>query len=180
MKKITIILIFFMTKLFCQDTVMLRYINEYRAFNGKNQCIFTQKLNNIAKTHALLMVSKDSLFHSHLTNEVIARNKSLPSSAIEKQEFITFIKTVFKVDYSEPIKNSEVISYVKLYVIFMYDRSQKHKTILLNDYTNIGCYLDIQNIKFVYNTFVVMGKTIEHKNMISHYDVTFYSVINLE
>jgi hypothetical protein len=58
----------------------------------------------------------------------------------------------------------------------MYDQSPKHKSILLDDYVNIGFDTIIKDIKYTPNTVTILGKTVEYKNMVSHYKVNFYNV----
>jgi hypothetical protein len=182
MKKIILIfsLISFINA-YAQDIEMLELINKYRVLHNKKPLKVYDKLNNVAIKQNNLIMVKDSLFHSDLLKtiakgEIIVSGKSLPVTHNDIKKFNDFLFKIFKIKLSDPINETEVITRVKLYIIYMYDQSPKHKSILLDDYVNIGFDTIIKDIKYTPNTVTILGKTVEYKNMVSHYKVNFYNV----
>jgi hypothetical protein len=90
------------------------------------------------------------------------------------------LENVFNIQYVEPKNDSEVITIVKLYVIYMFDNSPKHKAILLGDYKYVGIDLAIKDIKHKSNSIMINGKKIVLKNFADYYEVKFYSVLDLK
>lgn len=168
------------TSIYAQDTEMLGFINQYRIFNSKSALVWSCDLAKVSKTQTAIIIKQDSLSHSHVTTEIATMGSSLPSTNDEKIRFIGFLKSVFDIDYIEPENDTDVVKYVKLYAIYMFDQSPKHKVILLGDYKSIGFDIITTDIKFKSNVIKIGDKTIEYKNFVSHYEVKFYVVMNFK
>jgi len=181
MKNLIIVLfITISTSIFAQDIEMLGFINQYRSFNGKSALVWSCDLAKISKTQTAVIIKQDSLSHSHVTTEIATMGHSLPSTNNEKTNFITFLKNVFGVDYLESKNDTDVVKYVKLYSIYMFDQSPKHKAILLGNYKSIGFDIVISDIKFKSNIIKIGDKSVEYKNFVNHYKVNFYVVMNFK
>ena len=182
---IAVILILVSSVTFGQDTAMLGFINQYRTAHGKGVVKVSTKLTDIAITCNKANIDKDTLVHTKIVNtsatgEIINKGKRLPASPAEKAEFGKFIKSFFGLAYVEPTTEAEVITYAKLYILYMYDQSSGHKAILLGNFTNVGFDTMIKDIKqhAKPNSIVIAGKVYEHKNVLNYYHVTFYSTID--
>lgn len=181
MKNLIIVLfITLSTSIFAQDIEMIGFINQYRSFNGKSALVWSCDLAKISKAQTAVIIKQDSLSHSHITTEIATMGTSLPSTNDEKTKFVVFLKSVFDIDYIEPKTDTDVVKYVKLYAIYMFDQSPKHKAILLGDYKSIGFDVVTSDIKFKSNVIKIGDKTIEYKNFVSHYEVNFYVVMNFK
>lgn len=181
MKKIVIIIFLATsTNILAQDIEMFDFVNKYRVANGKNTLTVTKELTKIAVNQTNTIIYQDSITHSHLINEIATMGHSLPTTAATRDKFINFLLVNFNIVYVEPKIESEVVKYTKLYVIYLFDKSPVHKTILLGDYKTIGLDVVIKDIKHKTNVIIIGGKKFEYNNMINHYDVNFYSVINLK
>jgi len=176
MKKLIIFIVLISNTLFGQDTEMFNYINIYRKHFGKKCLVISKDLTKIAIEQNKIIISDDSLSHSHKASEIAVMGESLPSSLNINLDFVIFVKSVMGITYEEPKTEDDVIKYVKLYSLYLFDKSPNHKKILLGDYTNIGFDIIIDNIKYKSNKVVVNGKTFEFKNIKSHYLVDFYCV----
>lgn len=183
MKKIILIfsLISFIT-VSAQDVEMLNLINKYRLSHNKKSLKLYDGLSDVAVKQNNLIMIKDSLFHSDLlktiaTGEIIVSGESLPATHNDVKKFNDFLFKIFKIKLSDPTNETEVITHVKLYIIYMYDQSPKHKSILLDDYVNVGFNTIIKDIKYMSNKVTILGKSVEYKNIVSHYKVKFYNVI---
>lgn len=177
---IAVIFIILSTNVLAQDVEMLTFVNQYRTFNGKQPFVWSSELAEVSKNQTNTIVNQDSLSHSHITSEIATMGKSLPSTVDLKAKFVEFIKTVFDIDYVEPENDSAVVTYVKLYSIFMFDQSPKHKAILLGDHKYIGFDVVACNIAHKSNTVTIGGKTVEYKKFVSHYEVNFCVVMNFK
>lgn len=184
MKFLVFLLLINSSILLGQDNEMLNYINIYRNFHGKSSLILSEKLIKTSETQNNIIKTNDSLIHTPVNNniisgEIITKNNKLPSSKEEKNKFIFFLKQVFNINYSEPTTEKEIINYVRLYIIFMYDQSKQHKRILLGDYNNIGFNTIIENIKInsSVKTITIQSKAYSFNN-IKKFNVDFYSVID--
>jgi uncharacterized protein YkwD len=182
---IAIILISISTFTFGQDTEMLGFINQYRTSHGKGIVKVSSKLTDIAVTCNKANIDKDTLVHTRIANtaatgEIITKGKHLPATPADKVVFTKFIKSFFGLTYVEPTTEAEVVTYTKLYILYMYDQSSGHKAILLGNFTNVGFDTMIKDIKphAKPNPIVVGGKVYEHKNVLNYYHVTFYSTID--
>lgn len=163
---------------FAQNTEMINYINQYRVANGKKTLLISKKLTEIAENQNSINIKQDSINHSHIVSEVATMGHSLPTTNIEKDKFVRFLKNNFNITYLEPKTNEDVVKYVKLYIIFLFDSSTKHKSILLGNYKSIGVSIDIKDIEHKTNTIKIGSKTFVFENMISHYKVNFYTTID--
>ena len=168
------------TSIFAQDTEMLGFINQYRSFNGKSVLVWSCDLAKVSKAQTAVIIKQDSLSHSHVTTEIATMGTSLPSTSDEKTKFTLFLKSVFGIEYTEPKNDTDVVKYVKLYAIYMFDQSPKHKAILLGNYKSIGFDVVTNNIKFKSNVIKIGDKSVEYKNFVSHYEVKFCVVMNFK
>jgi hypothetical protein len=169
-----------LSNVFGQDTEMLGYINQYRKQLGKTSLVLSSDLTKISVEQTNKIITDDSLSHSHKTSEIATLGEHLPSTVDSKLEFFVFVESVMGMEYEEPKTETEVVKYVKLYCLYMFDKSPKHKKILLGDYKNVGFETVIKNITFKSNEVVINGKTVTFKNIKSHYLVDFYCVINFD
>jgi hypothetical protein len=115
-----------------------------------------------------------------LAPEIATMGTTLPATQDSKDKFAEFLKSTFNIDYVDPKNDSDVIKMVKLYVIYMFDKSPKHKAILLGEYKYVGFDLVIKDIKHKPNTLTINGKTIVFKNFSDYYKVMFYSVFDFK
>jgi uncharacterized protein YkwD len=152
-----------------QDVELMSYINKYRIHYNKPILSWSKNMADIAKDQTSVIISQDSLSHSHSAPEIA-----------NKDMFSEFLKTTFNIDYVEPKNDIDVNKMVKLYIIYMFDKSPKHKAILLGDYKYIGFGLVIKDIKYKPNTVTIGGKTITLKKFTEHYEVKFYSVFDFK
>jgi hypothetical protein len=166
-----IFLLILSTSLFAQDAEMLGYLNQYRISNGKDTFIWSNNLSKISTDQNQTIIKQDSLSHSHKETEIAVMGKSLP---IHSDRFICFLKNQFKIDH---VDSSKLIKCCKLYIIYLFDSSTKHKQILLGDYKYIGFDVVIKDIEFKQETISLGGKTISFKPTCK---VDFYSVMNLK
>lgn len=182
---LTLIFISISTLLFGQDSEMLGFINQYRMAHGKTIVSVKDKLTDISINCNNLNATNDTLIHTKISNtivdgEIITKGDALPASVDAKINFGLFLKDIFKIEYVEPKTNVEVITYTKLYIIYMYNQSKAHKAILLGEYSNVGFNTIIKDIK-KHNKpkpIVVSGKTYTHKNYLEYYEVKFYSAVD--
>lgn len=176
MKKLVIFIALLSNTLFAQDTEMFNYINIYRKKCGEKSLVISKDLTKIAIEQNKIIITEDSLSHSHKASEIAVMGKHLPSTVDTKLDFIVFVESFMDMTYEEPKTEDNAVKYVKLYCIYLFDKSPKHKSILLGDYTNIGFDIVINNVKFKSNEFVVNGQVVKFKNIKSHYLVDFYCV----
>jgi len=163
-----------------QDVELMSYINKYRIHYNKPILSWSKNMADIAKDQTSVIISQDSLSHSHLAPEITTMGTTLPATQANKDMFSEFLKTTFNIDYVEPKNDIDVNKMVKLYIIYMFDKSPKHKAILLGDYKYIGFGLVIKDIKYKPNTVTIGGKTITLKKFTEHYEVKFYSVFDFK
>lgn len=176
----TILVIFYIlsvTRLFGQDIEMLDYINHYRKHNGKTELKLSKELSSISVEQNKKIMTEDSLSHSHKSSEIVTMGKNLPSTDESKNAFMSFVKSI-GLKYVEPTTNDEAIKYFKLYCLFLFDKSPKHKEILLGNYANVGLDFVVNNISYKSNEIVVNGKTVKFNKIKSHYIGKFYCVVN--
>ena len=180
MKNLILVFLIFTLTASAQDTEMLGFINQYRIANGKKALVMSKDLNTIAKNQIQVIKNKDSNSHSGLANEVVTMGHTLPNTLDEKNSFICFLDSVFNMEYVEPKTYDEVSTLTKLYMLFMFNNSPKHKAILLGDYKLVGFETIIKDIKYKPNTITIGDKVIKFLNLISHYEVKFYCVIDIK
>jgi len=181
MKYIILAFFIFMSHVsFSQDIEFMHYLNVYRKHHNEKKFTWSPSLGKIASDQNFINEKQDSLSHSHLTSEIATMGTCLPACKTSKDEFIAFIKSEFGINYTEPKTNNEVARLVKLYAIYMFDKSPKHKKILLGNYDKIGYHFIIKDINYVPNTVTIGGETIDLKNFISYYEVKFFFVVNLQ
>ena len=176
MKKLLIFIALLSNTLFAQDTEMFNYINIYRKHCGKKPFVISKDLTKTAIEQNKIIITEDSLSHSHKASEIAVMGEHLPSTVDTKLDFIVFVESFMGMTYEEPKTEDNVVKYVKLYCLYLFDKSPKHKSILLGDFTNIGFDIVINNIKFKSNEVVVNGQVVKFKNIKSHYLVDFYCV----
>ena len=175
---ITAILLFLSVSIiFGQDTEMFNFINLYRKHNGKKELKLSTDLSKISVEQNNKIITEDSLSHSHKTSEIAVMGKNLPSTVESKLDFYLFIESL-GIKYVEPKTEEEAIKNAKLYCLFLFDKSPKHKNILLGDYTNVGFDIVIKDVIYKSNKIVVNGVETEFKKIKSHYLVKFYCVAN--
>ena len=165
---------------FAQDIEFMHYLNVYRKHHEKKTFTWSPSLGKIASDQNFKNELQDSLSHSHLSSEIATMGTCLPACKSTKDDFIAFLKSEFGLEYKEPKTNNEVARLVKIYVIYMFDKSPKHKKILLGNYENIGYHFIIKDINYVSNTVTIGGETIELKKFMSYYEVKFFFVVNLQ
>lgn len=163
-----------------QDIELMSIINAYRIHNNKPVLYWSKDMADIAVDQTKFIILRDSLTHSHLAPEIATMGTTLPATQENKNKFAEFLKSTFNIEYVEPTNDSDVVKMVKLYVIYMFDKSPKHKAILLGDYKYVGFDLEIKNIKHKPNTVTIGGKTIILKKFADYYEVKFYSVIDFK
>lgn len=163
-----------------QDIKLMNLINAYRIHNHKPILYWSKDAADIAVNQTKLIILQDSLSHSHLAPEIATMGTTLPATQDSKNKFAEFLKSTFDINYVEPNNDSDVIKMVKLYVVYMFDNSPKHKAILLGEYKYIGFDLVIKDIKHKPNTLTINGKTILFKNFFDYYKVKFYSVFDFK
>ena len=163
-----------------QDIELMSYVNAYRIHYNKPILSWSKNMTDIAKDQTQVIILQDSLSHSHLAPEIATMGTTLPATQANKDMFAEFLKTTFNIDYVEPKNDSDVNKMVKLYIIYMFDKSPKHKAILLGNYKYIGFDLVIRDIKYKPNTITIGGKTIILKKFTEYYEVKFYSVFDFK
>lgn len=163
-----------------QDIEFMHYLTVYRKHHEKKALTWSPILAKIASDQNFMNEAQDSLSHSHLSSEIATMGTCLPACKATKDDFIAFLKSEFGIQYKEPKTNNEVARLVKIYVIYMFDKSPMHKKILLGNYKKIGYHFIIKDINYVSNTVTIGGETIELKKFMSYYEVKFFFVINLE
>ena len=163
-----------------QDIELMNLINAYRIHNHKPILYWSKDAADIAVNQTKLIILQDSLSHSHLAPEIATMGTTLPATQDSKNKFAEFLKSTFDINYVEPNNDSDVIKMVKLYVVYMFDNSPKHKAILLGEYKYIGFDLVIKDIKHKPNTITINGKTITLKKFADYYEVKFYSVFDFK
>lgn len=176
MKKLLIFIALLSNTLFAQDIEMFNYINIYRKHYGKKSLVISKDLTNISIEQNKIIITEDSLSHSHKASEIAVMGEHLPSTNQITLEFSNFVESVMGMKYEEPKTEENVIKYVKLYSLFLFNKSPKHKSILLGDYVNVGFDIIMNNIKFKSNEFILNGQVVKFKNVKSHYLVDFYCV----
>jgi len=177
MKNLLLIFVLVTTSVFGQDVEMFNFINLYRKQNGKKELKLSESLSTISVEQNKKIVADDTLSHSHKTSEIAVMGKNLPSTMETKTNFFMFVESL-GITYKEPRTDEEAVKYTKLYCLFLFNESPKHKDILLGDYTNIGFDLIIENVKFKSNEVVVNGQVVKFNKIKSHYTVDFYFVTN--
>ncbi len=178
MKKLLIIIGLLSNSLFAQDIEMLKYISIYRKHFNKKSLVFSKDLSKISIEQTQKIIADDSLSHSHKASEIAVMGKNLPSTADSKLNFMIFVEKIMGIKYEEPKTDEDAIKHVKLYCLYLFDKSPEHKNILLGDYTNVGFEIITNNIKYKSNEFIVNGQVVKFKNIKSHYVVEFYFVAN--
>lgn len=179
--KTTIILFFLLivANLFAQDAEMVNYVNLYRKHFKKSELKLSDKLTEIALEQNRIIISNDSLSHSRKASEIATMGKNLPATDESKKEFSNFLK-VLGVKYVEPKTNEEATKYIKLYCLFLFDKSPMHKSILLGDYEKFGLDIVINSVTYKSNETVLNGKVIKLNKIKSHYYAKFYCVIDFK
>jgi hypothetical protein len=176
MKKLLIFIVILSNTLFAQDIEMFNYINIYRKHFGKKSLVISKDLTNISIEQNKIIITEDSLSHSHIASEIAVIGEHLPSTNQITLEFSNFVESVMGMKYEEPKTEENVIKYVKLYSLYLFDKSPNHKSILLGNHTNIGFDIVIDNVKQKSNEVVLNGKVVKFKNIKSNYLVDFYCV----
>jgi hypothetical protein len=98
----------------------------------------------------------------------------------KQQNFNNFLQKFFKIEYIEPKTESEVLTFIKLYSIYLFSASKSHNKILLGEYKYVGFDVYIKNIKLVKNTISLGKKTYTIDKLINHYKSDFYVVIDIK
>jgi hypothetical protein len=173
------IFLLFVTNLSAQDTEMVTYVNLYRKHFKKSELKLSDKLTEIAIEQNKIIMSNDSLSHSHKASEIATMGKNLPFTYESKQQFISFLK-VLGIKYIEPKTNEEAKKYIKLYCLFLFDKSRKHKSILLGDYNKFGLDIVINSVSYKSTEMVVNGKIIKFDKIKNHYTAKFYCVVDFK
>lgn len=163
-----------------QDYEMLNFINIYRVKNGCESVIYSEDLENIAKTQNTLNTISDSIAHSHKTSEIALKGNSSPATKISRDVFTNFLQKYFKLDYKEPKTEIEALTLTKLYSIYLFSTSKSHNNILLGEYKYVGFDFVANNIKLKSNVVKIGDKEYKLNNVISHHNVNFYVVINFK
>jgi uncharacterized protein YkwD len=159
-------------------------LNEYRVSNGVTELDWSDDLFTVSNTHTIAVASSDSVHHSnHNSYECVAMGRNLAGTVTNKDGFDKFLKEHFDMEYTnniESISEDSVKMYLNMYVIYQWDKSPSHKAIILKDDLTIGSVdIIIKDMELVSNKKVIGGKIIEFANVLSHYKVDFYAVINL-
>lgn len=165
---------------FGQDKEMMGFINKYREYHGKSSLMFNNNLYSSSNKQVNVIVNQDYVSHSDSANEIAFLGKSLPATSDSKVKFTSFLSKIFGITYEDPKDTNEVKKLTKLYVIFMFDQSPKHKIVLLDDYKEIGFKTTINNITYKSNVVTMRGRTYKYKNLITHYAVNFCSVMTFK
>jgi len=165
---------------YSQDFEMLNFINIYRINNGCESLIYSEHLEKIAKNQNSVNILTDSVSHSHKASEISLKGCSLPVTKDKQQNFNNFLQKFFKIEYIEPKKESEVLTFIKLYSIYLFSTSKSHNKILLGEYKYIGFDVYIKNIKFVKNKITLGNKTYTIDKLINYYKTDFYVVIDIK
>jgi uncharacterized protein YkwD len=163
-----------------QDIELMSNINAYRIHYNKPTLSWSKDVADIAVEQTNFIILQDSLSHSHLAPEIATMGTTLPATQTDKDNFAKFLKSTFNIDYVEHNNDSDVNKMVKLYIIYMFDKSPKHKAILLGDYKYVGFGLVVKDIKHKPNTVTIGGKTIILKRFADYYEVKFYSVFDFK
>ncbi len=181
MKYVLLIFLSVLTLLsFGQDIEFMHYLNAYRKHNGKETLTWSPTLGKISSDQNFNNELQDSLSHSHMGSEIATMGTCLPACKATKDDFIAFLKSEIGIEYKEPTTNREVARLVKIYAIYMFHKSPKHKKILLGNYKNVGYHFIIKDINYVSNTVTIGGETVELKKFMSYYEVKFFFVVNLQ
>lgn len=181
MKYILVIFLSFATfNLYSQDIEFMHYLNVYRKHNEKESFKWSHSLGKIASDQNKINEKQDSLSHSNKASEIAVMGNSLPSCKETKVDFIKFMKEELNLKYVEPKTNNEVAKLVKIYAIYKFHNSPKHKKILLGNYKLIGFDFVIKDINFVSNKITIGDKTVELEKFESYYEVKYFFVVNLQ
>lgn len=179
MKKIAILFLFLTSTIIAQDDEMINYVNLYRKHFKKNKLTLSDNLTKIAIEQNKIIISDDSLSHSHKASEIATMGENLPFTDETKQQFISFLK-VLGIKYIEPKTNEEAKKYFKLYCLYLFDKSPKHKSILLGEYDKFGLDIVINSISYVSTETVINGKVIKLNKIKNHYHAEFFCIIDFK
>ncbi len=185
MKKILItILILISLTTIGQDKQLFNYINEYRVVNNKKQLKWSDKLVKISIGQNNKNIKDKSLSHSqHNSYENCLMGVNIASSRIEQKDFIKFTKKYFnyKYDVHSDITKEELLNLTKMYMVYLWHTSPKHKDNLLRvgvEYCSAESYI-ADNFDFFDGSFKVNGKIYTYRKIATHYSVDYYATMNL-
>jgi len=182
--KLLIALLFLTTSVFGQ-TDLFDYLNDYRQSNGIERLRYDIDLDSISAGNTYAMAINDTLLHTGTdTYECSNRGVNLVPTNAERIGFDEFTWEYFGIEYVVPNDSTDIeliYTYIKLYTLYAWHMSPKHRAIMLNKGVNRGsAHILIGDMVFKPNYRVIMGKKSYFKKFISHYTVNSYATINLK
>ena len=164
-----------------QDAEMLNLINTYRKNNGKSTLIYSNDLSKISKKQVFkIILEQNTVSHSETTSEIATLGVSMPIVKKDMDSFVLFLKEELNVVYKEPKTECEVNTLFKQYILYKFNCSKVHKSILLGQYKHIGLHVELSKIKYIPNYLLINGNKVMLNNTISHYKGNYCAVLNFK
>lgn len=174
------------TSTFAQDnnTLLLEYVNIYRAANGVGYLTADADLQAISDSNTANMVANDSLMHSGTdTYECATRQFTLAPTQEDLNSFNKFLGKYFDDSYEAPKGGTDdpaVIDYTLLYIVYSWHSSPAHRAVMLTKDATIGsCSVDLGRTDFKPNYKKIGGKIVFFNKFISHFQINAVATLNL-
>jgi len=115
------------------------------------------------------------------TNKTITMSPKNPINNDLEESFVEFLKNKFNVIYEEPKNEKEFLTYCKMRILYIYENSEKHKSIILRkDLKTVGFDYKFFNIDPKGALFIFMNKQYRSSKKITDYSCDYYSIIQFE
>lgn len=178
MKKFLIVLVLLLPHLLKgQDIEMFNLINQYRAFNNKNILSWSDSLFHISREQSLKIINDKAISHSNKSNEIAFLSSSIPLTS-DSGNLKQFLKDIYHIDNEDSIIKENLTLYSKLYIIYSFNNSPKHKEILLGDYKYFSFHVEQNFLEKVTSIIELNGIQFQLRNRKDHYNGVFCSVID--
>ena len=161
---------------------MIKKDSLYHSKDGHYEVIYSlkkgsfQSIYDCNKKPEMLIVQKGTE-----TNKTVTISPKNPTIDNSGESFIEFIKNKFNVIYQEPKNEKEFLTYCKMEVLYGFDNSEKHKSIILRkDLKTVGFDYKFYNIDPKGALFIFMNKQYRSSKDLTDYTYDCYSIIQFE
>lgn len=163
------------------DIMLFKDLNTYRLANGVHALKFNSSLyRKVSRVQLRKVIEADSLFHSHVTDEIVTASTSLPR--ISDESFDKFLKKYYNISYEfkpsiEDNQRDKLMTYITKYIIYKFHNSPGHKYVMLSDWNYFSsATFSIKDIKFNDEKRIPSFlRSEKNKKKIEHFEQPYYS-----
>tara|TARA_R110000803_G_scaffold180212_1_gene242627 strand:+ start:106 stop:678 length:573 start_codon:yes stop_codon:yes gene_type:complete len=186
---INILVLFVTLTTFGQDVELFDYINVYRTKNGVGVIKWDSTLCDKSVSHVNTLnesISGDTVrvFHSDgfSWENVVHVGGMGANIKDDNKNFNIFLSKYYDVEEYDPntVDTTKVESYIKLYMVYSWSKSQGHnKVMLMKSHKKGGCDTSIKDVHFVDNKVTLFGVT-KYTKFNPSYSSLSFGVITFE